>query len=93
MDVTSKAGLRCPRCGGAVAVGSNQALAAQFGLIGAIIAQFTTSCHCGACGKIKASEFPPEVRSRLGSGLWVGVVLGLLLLGALVVVLVWLAPR
>jgi hypothetical protein len=71
-----------------VTVGTNVGVASQ-GALGAIIAQFMTTYQCPKCGKIKFSDFPPETRSKLRSNLWVGVLVGLVILAALIGLLVW----
>ena len=90
MDVKSKSGLRCPRCGGPVAVGTSM-VAMQFGLIGAILSQFMKTYQCPRCGKIPFKEFPPETRSKLRSGAWIGLAIILAVAAALIGFGIWMA--
>ncbi len=92
-DVKAPGGMRCPRCGDAVAVGSNHHIAAQFGLIGALISLLMTSYACPKCGPIPFAEFPQEVRDKVRGEFWLGFLIIILVLAALIAVIVYFATR
>jgi DNA-directed RNA polymerase subunit RPC12/RpoP len=86
-DVRASGGIRCPRCGGPLAVGSNHHVAAQFGLVGALISLFLTKYVCTKCGTIPFGELPQEVRDSTRWGLWAGSLIVLVLLAGVIALL------
>lgn len=82
MDVKNSGAMVCPRCGGAVAVGSSVVLP---GLLWLIISALMTTYTCPKCGQIPFSEFPQQMRDQERSKMW-WTILGSL--GAMVLIVV-----
>jgi hypothetical protein len=78
--------ITCPRCGGPVAQATN---AGAGGAVGALLASAFSSYHCSRCGKLKTSEFPPEVRSRMRTQALILVLVVVLLLGGLIALVIY----
>jgi len=57
---------QCPRCNGPVSRGGTGAVSRHFGLVGALIGLAFAGFACGKCGSIPRSEFPDEVRAKMG---------------------------
>lgn len=80
-------GYTCPRCGEPVQRGYSSKAQIGAGLIGALFYAAFGSFVCKQCGKIKRSEFPPEIRRKMVLGS-VAMVAGAILILAVVLWLV-----
>jgi predicted RNA-binding Zn-ribbon protein involved in translation (DUF1610 family) len=81
------ASYQCPRCGGNVARGASSGAAFGGGAVGALLASAFASFHCAKCGKIKRSEFAPDVRSQMMRGS-IGMIVGAIVLLIAVIALI-----
>lgn len=74
---------KCPKCGDPVQTNFRYVLPYSRILLLSLLRGVFSSYQCKKCGKIKRSEFPPEVRIRMN-------VVSMLVVVGVIIILFWL---